>query len=87
MTGNLMALYIYALYFVLTVMTTVGYGHATYGHEDELIYVIVLEAISAVTQAYSIVLIQTSLNVQQYSAKTLLFQRMFESEEWMIFKI
>ena len=48
MTGNLESLYIYALYYVLTVLTTVGYGHATYAHEDELLYVIVLEAIAAV---------------------------------------
>ena len=57
MSGNFTALYVYALYFVLTVLTTVGYGHATYGHSDELIYVIVLEAVAAVTQAYTIVLI------------------------------
>ena len=45
---DLRYLYIYSIYFVLTVLTTVGYGHATYAHPNEQIYIIVLEAISAV---------------------------------------
>ena len=72
-SDNLGSLYIYALYFVLTVLTTVGYGHATYGHSDELIYVIVLEAIAAVTQGYAIVLFQSFFKISQYSFKSLLF--------------
>ena len=63
MKDNIGALYIYSLYFVLQVMTTVGYGTATYGHSNELLYVIILEAIAAVSQAYSIVLIQTTFKV------------------------
>ena len=46
---DLRYLYIYSLYFILTVVTTVGYGHATYANPNELIYVMVLEAISALT--------------------------------------
>ena len=84
---DLTYLYIYALYFVLTVLTTVGYGHGTYEQQDELLYVIVLEALSAIVQAYSIVLIQSSLSIKQYSYKTFMSQRMMEVDEWMIFKI
>ena len=74
--NNLAGLYIYSIYFVLQVLTTVGYGNATYGHADELIYVIILEAISAVAQAYTIVLIQTTFKVSEYSYKSLISQRM-----------
>ena len=46
-----------------------------------------LEALSAIVQAYSIVLIQSSLSIKQYSYKTFMSQRMMEVDEWMIFKI
>ena len=87
MKDDFIALYFYACYFVMTVLTTVGYGHATYGHPNELIYVMILEAIAAITQAYNIVLIQTTFNLSSYSYKKLLSQRMNDVDAWMVFKI
>ena len=40
------SLYLYALYYVLTVVTTVGYGHLGYGTSLEMIYACFLEVLA-----------------------------------------
>ena len=42
------SLYIYSLYWVLTVVTTVGYGHATYQTSLEYLYACFLEVLATI---------------------------------------
>ena len=46
---NLWSLYVYSLYFVLTVVTTVGYGHASYQTNAELLYICFLEVVATLS--------------------------------------
>ena len=56
-------LYVYSLYFILTVVTTVGYGHASYSASRELLYIILLEVIATISQAIAIIVLTSGLNV------------------------
>ena len=73
---DLTSLYIYALYWVLTVMTTVGYGHLSLYSNLEMLYACFLEVMATIVQAFLIILMQTWFNMNQYSFKQLLFERM-----------
>lgn len=46
---NVYSLYIYALYWVLTVVSTVGYGHATYQTSREMLYTCLLEVVAFIS--------------------------------------
>ena len=81
---NFKSLYIYALYWVLTVITTVGYGHANYQTSTEYLYTCFLEIIATITQAYLISILTTSLMITKFSFKQLLYERMSESDEWIV---
>jgi hypothetical protein len=84
---NLASLYIYAIYWVLTVVTTVGYGHASYSTSTEMLYACFLEVVATLLQALSISILQTTLTINKYSYQRLLFIRMNEVDEWLAFKI
>ena len=60
---NVGTLYVYSLYFILTVVTTVGYGHASYSASRELLYIILLEVIATISQAIAIIVLTSGLNV------------------------
>ena len=54
---DLVSLYIYSVYWVLTVVTTVGYGNATYVKSEELIYACFLEVLATLLQAATIAIL------------------------------
>ena len=85
--SNIASLYIYALYWVLTVLTTVGYGHATYYSSYELLYACVLELFATLVQAYSIATLRDAFKIKEGSFEQVLTERMQGVDEWMVFKI
>ena len=82
-----MSLYIYAVYWVLTAISTVGYGHASYQTSNELIYTCFLEVLATIAQAYFITSCQMILMKHQYSFQYLVYERLRQADEWLIFKI
>ena len=84
---SLSSLYIYALYWVLTVLSTVGYGHATYNASAELIYACFLEVLATITQAYTILSFANLLTIKEYSFEHLMFVRMNDADYWLVSKI
>ena len=56
---GLKSLYLYALYWVLTVVSTVGYGHARYSTSQELLYACFLEIVATINDAYMIMVLRT----------------------------
>ena len=72
---NEFAMYNYANYFVLTVVSTVGYGAHSYQTSGELLYVCFLEVVGTFIQAYLIAILATSLLIGQFKFKTLLHER------------
>ena len=81
------SLYIYSLYWVLTVVTTVGYGHASYQTSTEYLYACFLEILATLIQAFMIGLLATTMMINKYSFKQLLHERINETDEWIVFKI
>lgn len=73
---GLSQLYLYAFYFVSYVITTVGYGSHSYSTSNELIYTCFLEVMSTLVQALSIAILASTLQINEYSFNTLLYQRL-----------
>lgn len=84
---NVVSLYVYAAYWVFTVVTTVGYGHASYGTNIELLYACFLEMIATLSQALAISALSYSLKLDRYNFSYLLHQRLLQADEWIVFKI
>ena len=61
---KLSQLYIYAILYIMTALTTVGYGNHSYGTRLEYLFVIVLEMASTGVQAFSIYIFGTILNIK-----------------------
>ena len=61
--SNLGSLYIYSIYYVSYVITTVGYGTHTYNTSLEMLYACFLEVIATITQAYLIAILAKTLNL------------------------
>ena len=84
---DMISLYLYALYWVLTVVTTVGYGHATYQTNLELLYCCILEVIAFLTQAMLITVLTRTFNFEKISFDYMIQERMWQSKEWLVFKV
>lgn len=61
------SLYLYALYYILTVVTTVGYGTHSYQTTRELLFACCLEIIGTLIQAYFVMILATTLTISHYS--------------------
>ena len=84
---NVVSLYVYAAYWVFTVVTTVGYGHANYQTNIELLYCCLLEIIATLCEALAISLLAYSLKMDRYDFNYLLHHRLLQADEWVVFKI
>ena len=73
---GLSSLYLYALYWVATVFTTVGYGSHTYGTSLEYGFACLLEALSIIVGAYLVVIVSGMLTLNQHSYRTLVDTRL-----------
>ena len=71
----------------MTVITTVGYGHATYQTNAELLYACFLELIATMTQAVLITVMTNIFKHDRNSSKALIDQRLNEAREWLVFKV
>ena len=78
--SDLASLYIYAVYWVLTVVTTVGYGHATYQTNTELLYTCFLEVIATLAQAAAITVLMNVVRLDKYDFKHLLRLRIDQAD-------
>ena len=58
------SLYIYAILYIMTALTTVGYGNHSYGTQSEYFFVIWLEMMSTGVQAGTIYIFATLLNMK-----------------------
>ena len=70
---GLASLYLYAFYWVLTVVTTVGYGHATYQTSGEFLYTCFLEVLATLIQALCIIVLSATFKINEYSFSYQLF--------------
>ena len=84
---GLSSLYLYASYWVLTVVTTVGYGHANYYTSSEYLYTCFLEVLATLIQALCIIVLSATFKINEYSFEYQLWQRLSDTDEWMAFKI
>ena len=80
-------LYVYSLYFILTVVTTVGYGHASYQSSNELLYIIFLEVVATISQAVAIIVLSAGLNVGSAAFNNLLEERLDGADKWLVFRL
>ena len=69
-------LYVYALLFILTAITTVGYGNHSYGTRKEYLFVIVLEGGSILITALVVILVATSFDIKQMKFQSLIDKHM-----------
>ena len=84
---NVQSLYLYALYWASTTVTTVGYGDVTYAASKEYIYICLLEILATIQEAYLIMALVSVFAVKRSSYEYLLNNRLKQTDEWTIFKI
>ena len=84
---NVQSLYLYALYWASTTVTTVGYGDVSYAASKEYIYICLLEILATIQEAYLIMALVSVFAVKRSSYEYLLNNRLKQTDEWTIFKI
>lgn len=81
-------IYVFALEFIQTAVTTVGFGSHTYGTNAEIMYVCLIEVISAVYTASLITLaakIETLLSSNSFFSQVQ--DHMDKRDEWLFYKV
>ena len=61
--GNRMTLYWYAMEFIMTALSTVGYGEHSYGAPLEYLFVMALEFCSIGLVAVSVIIVSTAIRI------------------------
>ena len=84
---SISGLYLYSLYFILTVVTTVGFGAHTYTCSREYIYVIFLELISTLIQGTLIIALREYSHYENQDFHHIIENRMESLDAWLVFKI
>ena len=79
-----MALYIYALLFIMTALTTVGYGNHSYNTQLEYYFVMCLEMVSTLVQAVTIYIFSTVVSMKSNEFYALVDDRLNQMLFWMI---
>ena len=81
-------IYLFALEFVVTALTTVGYGSHTYGMKSELIFVAFIEVLSAI---YTASLISLVVKFERLSIGNSFNKQvsdfMNKRDEWLFYKL
>ena len=79
-----MSVYFHSAVFVLSALTTVGYGTIGYNTEVEFIFVMFMECLSILILAINLSVIAVIINIQEDDFMHLAQKRMDQMHEWLI---
>ena len=74
----------YALLYIMTALSTVGYGNHSYSTQLEYYFVMCLEMVSTLVQAVTIYIFSTILNLKSNEFDSLFDERLNQMMFWMI---
>ena len=81
---TILSVYFHSAVFVLTALTSVGYGTISYNTTYEYIFVMFLEAMSIGIVAINLAVIAVIINIREDNFSRLAGQRMEQMHEWLI---